>query len=851
MNHNPTTTPFSTETRDSPPSTTTQTTTTTSTTTKSTNNNKYTAKAKERMDPIGTVNRIIERLCIPWTAVRGGTTKMKSSRAFPCFSTTSSDTTLSSLFFPPSYLVSLHSSSFISGFTAQTHTDGIHRRRDKKDRLNPRPPPSPKTKKKSRAQSIPTPYSIGGKRRSISIRAQNTFFTFLFTPLVCVHILNFESTEGESFTLVVTMQRTRWAMPFFHHAGPIPASGRRGLLLPLLFVVTVALLCAPTPLHGRAWSAVIFDDVYGPCGWSAFAPDCPACGATVETKTQYSPIQFTQADDTTGTKMASLCLTRQSPYVERVYTSNPSDPAADKISWTKPSPSFLMDLNPAGSLRARCTKDAPLFVRVHYCGTSGGVEGMMPDQVMEVVKVQYFAGVMHTFESIPNMVSSGDYYEAEYHLVAAEKIADSDTNLVNDAKYRSVCQSTIVQRKAADLIISVIMTGSTKQVTVNDSIVVDVLKELSGAERMLQSNSGTSYTVNAETPLLPLMATTIKDNSMWFYFYEGSVAEPPCTPKVKRIVLKGVITLPMTLINLISSVASAYWNQLNALQRKRLDATTIYQGKLYQFRTGLDSDVPQESSTPEASGKVMEKYTMDDRVLGLAITCILLFGVLLILLFSRYALVEFLPVGFGGLNYRMEWFRRSYEKAEELKALKDHDDFLAAEHQRQLREASGEVPPSSHRRHHRHAADSSTSSDASSFGRKEELSSHSPSTQQLIGSAAPATEDPVHLYSPTGPGTTGGGGLVTFQNTAQLYDHSGEKRMGAKAAQPSAAPAAAMDDGVDFQSLMSGVDKSRCLQATAPIASRPCRLITFAHFVYAWDMQYIYIYILYGILYLY
>eukprot|EP00796_Vickermania_ingenoplastis_P009791 gene9791-6868_t len=584
-------------------------------------------------------------------------------------------------------------------------------------------------------------------------------------------------------------------LPLFRHGGH---GGGGPSLVPLL-LLALALLCAvaaPTTLHVAGWSADYFNR-YGPLSWSKYS-SCPELHA--ETTEQFSPISFKEEEVNNALKGAGVCISRAFPFVAGTGLNG-------RVLYNKPASTAILDLNPGGVLRATCISNAPVFVNVWNCGPEGG-ETLIEDQLMEVIKIQFYNGPNHGLLLMDsNFFTPGKYYETEYFLKKADKKGTMETG---EPFYSSVCHDVIIRKTSPDLIISLISTPASTQNAANSSITLNALGNLSHLSTFMKTNGAYYDAISIEIPLLPLFATTTVQKPVKYFYYEGSLVEPPCTEKIPRLVIETVIQYPTTLINVLNASSGSIWNGGGSITRNTLSSTKIYAGSLYQLENSRAPDETTAEPTKK-DAEVMEKYTMDDRVLGLAITCILLFGVLLILLFSRYALVEFLPVGFGGLNYRMEWFRRSYEKAEELKALKDHDDFLAAAHQRQLREASGEVPPSSHRRRHRHAADSSTSSDASSFGRKEELSSHSPSTQQLIGSAAPATEDPVHLYSPTGPGTTGGGGLVTFQNTAQLYDHSGEKRMGAKAAQPSAAPAAAMDDGVDFQSLMSGVDKSRCL----------------------------------------
>eukprot|EP00796_Vickermania_ingenoplastis_P009789 gene9789-6866_t len=561
----------------------------------------------------------------------------------------------------------------------------------------------------------------------------------------------------------------------------------------LLCGVAAFLMAATTPLLAAGWSSKYIDFKYGPCGWDKFAPECLPCTATASTSTtQYSPISFQYQAQADALPARGLCFSRVFPYVGVNYTNGIP-------TLNKPSSTVIIAMNAGGVVEARCVDNAPMFVQVWNCDGEGtdpsiakAAKNILDDledgdtQLMEVIKVQFYNGPNHGMLFADNeFFSPGRYYETEYHLA---KVTDKFVYR-GETYYESQCKNFENSRRTSDLIISLLFTPSAVQGSANSSTTVDLLGELTSVGKYVSNLSAYYNALELDHPLMPLLATSSVRSGIGFFYYEGSLSEPPCTPSTPRLVSQTILTSPPAVLNLLRTTSGQPWNAAGSLVRPLLKTTKLYAGQLYQLQNNYFDNVAAEERAKREAENNSEAH-MDSRVLALVVLNIVLLGMVSMLVLSRYALLEFMPPGLGGLNVRFEWFRRSYVKAAELQRREEMDQIradLLAKESAEEEEAKAAERARRQRRSSERPSDLSSSPITESMA----LSSH----HLLIGSQEPVAQDevqpflsPINLVKPRSQGekngADGGGGLVTFQDTGDFYDHSDEAYKAGASATP-------------------------------------------------------------------
>lgn len=397
------------------------------------------------------------------------------------------------------------------------------------------------------------------------------------------------------------------------------------------------------------------------------------------------------------------------------------------VSLTAAYSSWKLGQSEAGMLTARCFPDAPLYIRLFNCGTVNASEEatikgvpipppvLFDDVVMEVVEMRFYNGAMNHYSS---SITSGvtDVYETSIYLVnisttsiGTSRAAGSSFDSMNSSAAPSTtavnqtfadtsrCSNYTLNRLAPDLILSFGTVGSNLTYTVDNSVFVEILNQVNTATTQLQNSSGLLFNLGTSfftasgslLPLLPVAASTdLKDDGMKFYYYTGSLGEPPCTPNVPHLILPTLLTLPTSFLQLVNTSSKGpMWNANYSLTQPLLPQTSIYTGMFFQipqetnYTTLIVSDT-QEAIPEEGISNQTYRTVLD----GLIVVNLVLMGVVLIFVLARTEIMDnVVPRGFGGLNHRVMWDPYSYEKAAELKRLEDEAE--------ELEKNGGLVPP--------------------------------------------------------------------------------------------------------------------------------------------------------------
>lgn len=225
------------------------------------------------------------------------------------------------------------------------------------------------------------------------------------------------------------------------------------------------------------------------------------------------------------------------------------------------------------------------------------------------------------------------------------------------------------------------MMASSTSVSVNSSVFVGLLSKISSTATITTLANYSSLLLSMEDfifstgdellPLLPLRTTDALQFPSSFYYYVGSLGEPPCTRQVPHLVTQDLVIIPASFIELINiSSRGVIWNSDGVLLQPVLNTTLIYQGSLYQLNLETNIStllIPSEmQKVIREGGMSLSEWRWATESVLIAVN-MLLFGLFLILCLTRKErLRRSFPLGLGGLNHRVMWDLHSYEKAAEI-----------------------------------------------------------------------------------------------------------------------------------------------------------------------------------------
>lgn len=358
---------------------------------------------------------------------------------------------------------------------------------------------------------------------------------------------------------------------------------------------------------------------------------------------------------------------------------------AEKTASTDPTyilgvsrPSLIVDLDAGGVLEARCVNDQPVFLEVNSCGYSG--EKLFSSNVYELLSVKFYNGPLHGNDALPNYYNAREVYEISFLLKET-----TNTTVDGQTFYEPICTNTLVKNLPPDLIVSNLITASSKLSSINNSIIVDILSAIQASAEAIAANSGSLVSVDSDAPLFPLTTSAREIAPSAFVYYVGSGEEPPCSTPVKHVVVSDIITVPEIFMEVIESATTSSRVAVTLL-RDVLPTTTLYQGRLYQMESsGVGRGSKGDSTTEEESAKV------NNQLIALTVVDLVLLGVVLVLVLTHYEIIVGPPRGLGGLNTRVMWDSRSFAFQEKLKEMEEEEEEeRMLEKERKEREAERE-----------------------------------------------------------------------------------------------------------------------------------------------------------------
>lgn len=352
-------------------------------------------------------------------------------------------------------------------------------------------------------------------------------------------------------------------------------------------------------------------------------------------------------------------MERVSPLIRRqVYNAEKTDPT---YILSISSPSLVVDLDPGGVLEARCVNEQPILLQVDSCGSSG--ESFFSTDVYELLSVKFFNGPLHGNSDLPNYYTTGEVYEISFLLKET-----TNTTVDGQTFYEPICTDTLSKRLPPDLIVSILISPTSKLSSTNNSIIVDILSGIQNSIDDMTNNSGALVQIDSAAPLFPLTTSAREVAPSRFVYYVGSVEEPPCGTPVKHVVVSDIINVPAIFVEMIES-ASASSRVAVTLLRDVLSSTTVYQGRLYQIENkGVGGGAKESTST------AVESATVNNELIALIAVDLLLLGVVLVLVLTHYEIMVGPPRGLGGLNARVMWDSRSFAFQQKLKEMQAEDE---------------------------------------------------------------------------------------------------------------------------------------------------------------------------------
>lgn len=433
------------------------------------------------------------------------------------------------------------------------------------------------------------------------------------------------------------------------------------------------------------WSTSFFDNQYGPCNWDEFTecPKPPVCGAVTPPTKQYSPIILPASNASNVLSAKSLCIKRVTPYIYQEVFNPEMDATAAATSppsiVSTTDSSMILNLDGGGVLGARCVQGQTMFLEVDSCGSSG--QSLFSKTTFELMAIKFFNGPLHGNSELANFYAFGEVYEIEFFLQEAETLTINGITV-----YKSTCTKYTAEHFSPDLIISIFGSPSSKQSSINNSILVDILSMVPKAMENLNSNSGYQLWFDSSSPFLPILTSAREVSPSQFFYYEGSLEEPPCTTGVPHVVLNDVLSFPSIFFSVIDS-ASTGSSVAMTLLRDVLDGTKIYRGRLYQLEDvkGSGTVVATNGTSTATKKERGESTSASKEVVALIVVNLLLLGAVLILALTHFEIMVGPPAGFGGLNSRVLWDQRSFVLRDRLKALEEEQKEII----RQKREVEG------------------------------------------------------------------------------------------------------------------------------------------------------------------
>lgn len=403
------------------------------------------------------------------------------------------------------------------------------------------------------------------------------------------------------------------------------------------FLVTITTL----PL-ASGWAMGISDTVRGLCAWQQFCSDCPlppSCAGGVDPvmPPQRSPIIVTAdllAD--LPADFEDICLIRRNPLIQAV------DPVTMQPKGEPKNIAASMHIlhNGGGVLTVQCHSETPMFVQLEDCFT----DTRHPAQMMEVVSILVFSGVLHQLPSRDGPTGKTDF-EVEVHL---SKVSPN-----SDGSYSSGCWNSRTPHRNPDLIVSFTMAPSAAMNAVDPSVVMRALDSIGAVSHMIATGVSTTVVFSDVLPLLPMemshRARAVR--------YNGSFSFPPCRPDIPRLVLTDVMEVPDIVGGI---VAKASGTSLGTYQAYPYTLQTP--GTVQYLRQSNAAGQVIDLSTEVGPNLKSLRYVVD----AFIIINSFLFFYLVILLSARMGWIVIPPM-LGGIGYKVDFYSQSYAEMKKMR----------------------------------------------------------------------------------------------------------------------------------------------------------------------------------------